>query len=173
MKFDIDKSIEILERTPSVLFSMLYNISEEWSFCNEGVDTWSAYDILGHLIHGERTDWMARVDIILSDEQDKTFTPFDRFGQFQESKGKSMNQLIDQFVLLRKRNIEYIRFKKLTESDFLKTGIHPTFGKVTLAQLLSTWAIHDLNHLAQIARVMAKQYKSEVGPWSEFLRILK
>ena len=173
MQFDLDKSIEILERTPGVLHALLDNISEEWSFCNEGLDTWSAYDVLGHLIHGERTDWMARVDIILSDSPDKTFTAFDRFAQFHESKGKSLNQLLNQFVVLRNRNLEYIRFKKLSADDFKKTGIHPSFGEVTLSQLLSTWAVHDLNHIAQIARVMANQYKDEVGPWKAYLRILK
>ncbi|HRI80449.1 MAG TPA: DinB family protein [Cyclobacteriaceae bacterium] len=173
MNFNLENSIQILERTPAVLDSMLLNISEQWTACNEGSDTWSAYDIVGHLIFGEKTDWVPRMDIILSEKPDKKFEPYDRFAQFRESKGKNISQLLNEFKTLRGRNVAYLRSKQLTTDQLLKKGIHPAFGNVTLAQLLSTWTVHDLNHIAQIARVMAKQYKSDVGPWVEYLGILK
>ncbi len=152
---------------------MLQNISNDWTSNNEGGDTWSAYDIIGHLIHGEKTDWMPRAEIILSGKGDKTFTPFDRFAQFEESKGKTLRQLLDEFSILRQNNIEQLRAKNITDDDLGKTGIHPALGEVTLSQLLATWAVHDLNHIAQICRVMAKQYEDEVGPWVDYLRILQ
>jgi uncharacterized damage-inducible protein DinB len=173
MNFTLEKSIEILERTPGVLTALLQNISADWTSRNEGGQTWSVYDIIGHLIHGEKTDWIPRADIILSEKPDKNFEPFDRFAQLEESKEKSLTQLLDEFSLLRKKNVEYLRSKKLTSKNLEEKGIHPAFGEVTLSQLLSTWVVHDLNHIAQISRVMAKQYKEEVGPWIEYLRILQ
>lgn len=173
MIFSLSNSIEILERTPEILNTMLRNMSEQWTMNNEGEGTWSVYDIIGHLIHGEKTDWIPRMEIILSDKDDKAFEPFDRFAQFEESKGKSLHQLLDEFKNLREKNIEQLRSKNLTDTDMMRTGIHPAFGEVTLAQLLSTWTVHDLNHIAQICRVMAKQYKEEVGPWTAYLGILK
>ena len=173
MNFSIVRSIEILERTPDVLIAMLQNVSADWTSSDEGIETWSAYDIVGHLIHGEKADWIPRMEIILSGRLDKTFEPFDRFAQFHESKGKSLTQLLDEFKRLRQKNIEHLRSKKLTDENIEEKGIHPTFGEVTLSQLLSTWTVHDLNHIAQISRVMAKQYKAEVGPWVEYLRILQ
>lgn len=172
MKFDLHKSVEILERTPIVIEDMLTDISDEWVINNEGPDTWSAYDIVGHLIHGEKTDWIPRIEIILSGKADKRFIPFDRFAQFTESKGKSLETLTAEFKTLRKNNIIKLRLKKIDPADLFKTGIHPEFGEVTLQQLLSTWVVHDLSHIAQIARVMSKQYKAEVGPWIEYLPIL-
>lgn len=171
-KFDLSKSLQILERTPFVVESMLGGLSKEWIETNEGPETWSPFDIVGHLIHGEKTDWVARIEIILSDRTDKTFKPFDRFAQFRESEGKTLRQLLGEFKTLRSRNIERIRSKGLTGSDLAKEGRHPDFGTVTLQQLLSTWTVHDLNHIAQISRVMAKQYEMEVGPWKEYLGIL-
>ncbi|MGA7721478.1 MAG: DinB family protein [Ignavibacteriaceae bacterium] len=173
MNFTIEKSIEILECTPNVLIAMLQNISPDWTTNNEGEETWSVYDIIGHLIHGEKTDWISRMEIILSGKPDKTFEPFDRFAQFEESKGKSLRHLLDEFKRLRKTNIEYLYFKKLSSKNLEEKGIHPAFGEVTLSQLLSAWTVHDLNHIAQISRVMAKQYKEEVGPWIGYLRILQ
>jgi hypothetical protein len=173
MTFTLEKSIEILERTPDVLNVMLQNLSTEWTANNEGGETWSAYDIVGHLIHGEKTDWMPRAGIILSSKADKTFEKFDRFSQFEDSKGKSLAELLVEFKILRKKNIELLRSKNLKQSDFRQKGIHPAFGEVTLSQLLSTWVVHDLNHIAQISRVIAKQYKTEVGPWVEYLGVLK
>lgn len=172
MNFSIEKSIEILERTPVVLETMLQNVSADWTTNNEGGETWSVFDVLGHLVHGEKTDWMARMEIILSDAPDKTFKSFDRFAQFEESKGKTLGQLLDEFRELRKKNTSLLRSKKLTRENLQETGVHPVFGKVTLAQLLSTWTVHDLDHISQISRVMAKQYKEDVGPWVEYLRIL-
>jgi len=173
MNFTVDKSLEILERTPQVLITMLQNISSDWTSVNEGGDTWSVYDIIGHLIHGEKTDWMPRTAIILSENSDKAFTPFDRFAQFENSKGKSLNQLLNEFKLLRESNVEHLRSKNITAKNLEQTGIHPAFGEVTLSQLLATWVAHDLNHIAQICRVMAKQYKTAVGPWTAYLRILQ
>lgn len=172
MKFDPQRTIEILERTPATLKALLSGISEQWYSNNEGGETWSPYDVIGHLVHGERTDWATRMEICLSDGPDKQFAPFDRYAQFHESKGKSLEQLLDEFETARTENLERWNSKNLSPTDYLKTGIHPTFGEVTLAQLLSTWAVHDLNHIAQISRVMAHQYKTEVGPWVEYLRIL-
>ena len=173
MNFTIEKSIEILECTPNVLIAMLQNISPGWTINNEGGETWSVYDIIGHLIHGEKTDWIPRMEIILSGKLDKIFEPFGRFAQFEESKGKSLLYLLDEFKRLRKKNIKYLYSKKLSSKNLEEKGIHPDFGEVTLSQLLSAWTIHDLNHIAQISRVMAKQYKEEVGPWIGYLRILQ
>lgn len=172
MDFNLNKSIEILERTPDVLATLLAGLSDEWIFNNEGGESWSTFDVMGHLIHGEKTDWLARTEIILSDKADKTFAPFDRFAQFEQSKGKTLSQLLDEFRELRKQNLASLTSKNITSEDLADTGIHPVFGAVTLEQLLATWVAHDLGHLAQIARVMAKQYKEEVGPWREFLPIL-
>lgn len=172
MSFTLEKSIEILERTPDVLIAMLQNISAEWTSNNEGGRTWSVYDIIGHLIEGERTDWIPRAEIILSENNEKKFEPFDRLAQFEQSKEKSLIQLLQEFKSLREKNIEYLRLKKLTDKNLGEKGIHPAFGEVTLSQLLSTWVVHDLNHIAQISRVMAKQYTAEVGPWIQYLKIL-
>ncbi len=173
MNFTVEKSIEIPEGTPKVLNDMLQNISDDWTSTNEGGDSWSAYDIIGHLIYGEKTDWMPRAEIILSGKNEKTFKPFDRFAQFEESKGKTLSQLLDEFTILWQNNIERLMAKNISDDDFGNTGIHPAFGEVTLLQLLATWVVHDLNHIAQICRVMAKQYQEEVGPWVEYLGILK
>ena len=173
MQFDLNKTLEILERTPRVLEVMLGGLSEEWTNSNEGAETWSAYDVMGHLIHGEKSDWIPRMEIILSEGRDKKFEPFDRFAQFRESQGKSLHQLLEEFKQIRERNIQHLRAKNLSAIDFAKTGIHPAFGEVTLLQLLSTWTVHDMNHIAQIARVMGKQYTTEVGPWKQYLGILK
>ena len=173
MNFSLSKSLQILERTPDVLIVMLQNISTEWTSNNEGGDTWSVYDIIGHLIHGEKTDWIQRMEIILSKNEDKTFEAFDRFAQFEASKGKTLGELLDEFKSIRRNNIDRLKFKNLTTEDLKKTGIHPALGEVTLSQLLSTWTVHDLNHLAQISRVMGKHYEREVGPWKKYLRILQ
>lgn len=172
MEFDLNKTFEILERTPKVLNELLPDLSGDWTKNNEGDDTWSPYDIIGHLIHGEHTDWMGRLNIILSDG-DKHFIPFDRTAMFKESEGKSLHQLLDEFSELRINNLEKLRSLKLSEDDLNRTGIHPAFGEVTLKQLLSTWTIHDLTHIAQITRVMAKQYKEAIGPWIAYFRVLQ
>ena len=173
MQFNLDQSIEILGQTPLVLKNLLIGLSEEWIQNNEGAETWSPYNIVGHLIHGEKTDWIPRAVIILSPNADKSFEPFDRFAQFRESEGKTLKQLLDEFKILRKQNIQHLRSMEITEADLEKVGKHPAFGAVTLKQLIATWMVHDLNHISQICQVMAKQYKDEVGPWSAYLGILK
>jgi len=173
MQYSIPKSLEILERTPAVLKTLLSGMSDDWTTQNEGENTWSPYDVVGHLIHGETTDWMQRMALILDENSDHVFKPFDRFAQFEESKGKSLGQLLDEFDAIRTQNLATLRSLNLHESQMDLIGIHPTFGQVTLRQLLATWVAHDLDHIMQIVRVMAKQYKEEVGPWVEFLRIMK
>jgi hypothetical protein len=173
MNFSLQQSISILERTPFVIEQLLNGLQDEWIFSNEGGETWSPYDVIGHMIHGEKSDWIARLEIILSDLSERRFTPFNRFAQFEESSGKSLKQLLNEFRTLRERNIAILKSKKLTEPEFVRIGIHPDLGNVSLKNLIATWAVHDLNHLSQIARVMAHQYKDEVGPWKEYLRILK
>lgn len=171
MKFDLNRSLEILASTPAVLEALLSNLSDEWLHSNEGPDTWSPYDIAGHLVHGERSDWMERTNIILFGD-DKYFKKFDRFAQFTESKGKTIHVLLAEFRKLREKNIEHVKSLQLTKDKLNMTGIHPAFGEVTLRQLLATWTVHDMNHLAQISRVLAKQYREETGPWIEYLPLL-
>ena len=172
IQFQLDQAINILKRTPKVLSCLLNDLPEEWIHNNEGEDTWSPFDIIGHFIHGEKTDWIPRAQLILSDREDKAFAPFDRFAQFEASKGKSLFELLSEFSVLRERNIELLEAMQLNSMDLAREGVHPEFGKVTLEQLLATWVTHDLGHIAQITRVMAKQYKDEVGPWSAYIPIL-
>jgi uncharacterized damage-inducible protein DinB len=168
-----EKSIEILEKTPDALFRLLENISPEWTSNNEGADSWSVFDVMGHLIHGDKTDWMTRMMVILSNDDNKAFTSFDRHAQSLTSQGKNLRQLLNEFKEIRHSNIETLRSLRISPSDLNKVGIHPVFGEVTLSQLLATWVVHDLDHIAQISRVMAKQYKEAVGPWIEYLKILR
>lgn len=172
MTFDLQKTIEILERTPGVLDALLNGISDSWIFANEGENTFSPFDVVGHLIHGERTDWIPRMEIILAGDPENAFKPYDRFAQFTESKGKSLNQLLDEFKSLRAHNLDILRKKDFSAIDFQKKATHPALGKVTLQELLSTWTVHDLSHIGQIVRVMSKQYKDDVGPWQAYLPIL-
>ena len=172
MRFEIEKSIEILRKTPLVLESMLTGLSEDWLKNNEGEDTWSPYDVVGHLIHGEKTDWMVRTKIILSDSADKSFEPFDRFAQMGNGEEPDIDELLLEFRELREKNLGELASLQLTASDLSRKGRHPELGAVNLKQLLSTWVVHDLGHIAQIARVMAKQYAAEVGPWKAYLGIL-
>ena len=173
MTFDLEKCMEVLERTPAVLDLMLAGLSDEWTQANEGPETWSPYDVIGHLIHGERTDWMTRLDIIRSDGPDKAFAPFDRFAQFDESRGKTLTDLLREFRAIRQANLARLRALNLQAADYDRTGIHPRFGTVTMRQLLATWTVHDLDHVMQISRVMAKQIGAETGPWVEYLRIIR
>jgi len=163
MKFDLSKAIEILDRTPAVLKSLLGNLNNDWVTQNEGPETFSSFDVVGHLIHGERTDWVVRAKIILSDGIEKPFTAYNRFAQYKESKGKTIQQLLDEFELVRIENIGWLQSIQLTEDDLDRKGMHPVLGEVSLRNLLSTWVEYDLTHLAQITRVMAKQYKKEMG----------
>ena len=151
---------------------MLADLPPAWTDADEGPDTWSPYVIVGHLIHGERTDWIPRAQIILEQGANRRFTPYDRFAQFHESKGKTLAQLLDEFDRLRADNLKTLRGWNLTVAQLSLTGEHPEFGPVTLAQLLSTWVGHDLGHIAQTARVMAKQYRDAVGPWRAYLPVM-
>ena len=172
MHYNVDKALEILAATPNVLQTFLKDLSDDWIFSDEGQDTWSAFDIVGHLIHGEKTDWIPRLNIILGDSENKVFKPFDRFAQFEASKGKSLRDLLEEFIALRQENLNYVKRLNLNESHLNLEGTHPDLGIVTLKHLLATWVAHDLGHIAQIARVMAKQYKDEVGPWTAYISIL-
>lgn len=172
MEYSFNKAIEILERTPEVLQALLMGLSEDWTHNNEGENTWSPFDVIGHLIHGEQTDWLERTLIILSNSENKTFKSFDRFAQFEISKGKTLAQLLNQFSELRNENLKKFKALNLTEDQLPLKGMHPELGEVTLKQLLACWVTHDLGHIAQITRVMAKQYKDEVGPWQAYIPIL-
>jgi len=172
MKYSLQSSYEILERTPAVLKSLLSGLSDDWVMNNEGPDTFSPYDVVGHLINGENTDWRPRTNMILEYGDSKTFVRFDRFAQYEASKGKTLSQLLDEFEESRKENMKWFRSLQISEADLDKKGMHPVLGQVTLRNLLATWVIHDLTHIAQITRVMAKQYKGEMGPWLEFFRLM-
>ncbi|MBT8324388.1 MAG: DinB family protein [Winogradskyella sp.] len=172
MTFKIDKSLEILNRTPMVLETLLGGLSKDWLKNNEGENTWSPYNVVGHLVHGEKTDWMTRVKIVLSETGNKTFTPFDRFAQMQADQSIPIETLLSEFKTLRQKNLTELNALKIDDSKLNMEGMHPALGVVKLKQLLSTWVAHDLGHIAQITRVMAKQYKSEVGPWKNYLGIL-
>jgi hypothetical protein len=172
MRFDLPLGIEILERTPRVMRELLAGLSSEWLDGNEGPDTWSPYVIVGHLIHGEKTDWIPRARIILAQSDDRRFTPFDRFAQFRESEGKSLAELLDEFASLRSDNLAVLEGWHLTDDQLALEGVHPEFGQVTMRQLLATWVAHDLGHIAQTARVMAKQYRDAVGPWRAYLPVM-
>ena len=172
MKYSVEAAIELLERTPGVLEAMLRGLSDQWMYANEGEDTWSPFQVVGHLIEGERNDWIPRCQIVLSDSENKTFKPFDRHSQEEWIKGKCIEDLLETFRDHREQNIQILRSFQLNEEKLNRTGIHPAFGEVTLRQHLSTWMAHDQSHLAQIARVLAKQYRDECGPWTEYLPIL-
>lgn len=172
MQYQLDEAVDILGRTPAVLRALLAGLPEEWVRGNEGADTFSPFDVVGHLIDGEETDWMARAEIILRRGPDLTFQPYDRFRHRARNAGRSLESLLDEFARLRAANLEQVRSWRLTEAQLALPGQHPRLGPVTLRHLLATWVAHDLGHLAQIARVMAKQYRSEVGPWIQFLPVL-
>jgi hypothetical protein len=172
MTFDLKNAIALLARTPKIMRAWLEGMPQDWLYVNEGDQSWSAFDIVGHFIHGERTDWIPRARIILSANEDKTFVSFDRFAQFEDSQGKTLTDLLDTFEELRRANLEELRDFGLEVEDYQKTGIHPELGLVNLGQLLATWVVHDLDHLAQIAQIMGRQYREDVGPWGEYLGIL-
>jgi hypothetical protein len=173
MRYNIDDSIAILERTPGVLSALLGGLPECWTLATEGGESWSSYDIVGHLIHGDNTDWMQRLGIILEHGESLPFTPFDRYAQFTESQGKSLQDLLVEFAGLRTANLEILRALQLDDEQLKLTGTHPALGTVTLGNLLATWTAHDLGHIYQITRTMAAQYKSEVGPWIGYMRVLQ
>jgi DinB superfamily len=172
MEFDLALALPVLQRTPATLRTLLAGLPPEWTDANEGPETWSAYDVVGHLIHGERADWIPRARIILERGRNTPFEPFDRFAQFRDSKGKSLAELLDEFERLRGESLATLEGWRLTDAQLSREGEHPQFGAVTLRQLLATWTAHDVSHVAQIARVMAKQYRDAVGPWRAFLPIM-
>lgn len=172
MKFELATGIAVLERTPGALRALLEGLPSDWTDATEGTDTWSPWVVVGHLIHGERTDWIPRAGIILAQGADRRFAPYDRFAQFRESRGKSLAELLDEFARLRARNLATLAGWQLGEHQLALEGEHPDFGPVTLRQLLATWVAHDLGHVAQVARVMAKQYREAVGPWRGYLPIM-
>ncbi len=177
-QFKLAEVVAVLSRTPATLDALLRGLPDTWVRGNEGCskdgkDTWSAFDIVGHLIHGERTDWMSRARIILENGEARPFDPFDRLAQFKESEGKSLAQLLDEFARLREESLVALRALNLQPEDFARRGKHPDLGVVTLSELLATWAVHDFTHLHQLSRVMAYQYRDAVGPWSAYLGVLK
>ena len=172
-EFSPSDALAILTRTPAILNAWLRGLPDACVLRNEGKDTWSAFDIVGHLIVGERTDWMPRVRVILEDGEARPFDPFDRFAQAKESQGKSLEQLLDDFTRLRRENLAGLRAQNLQPEDMTRRGRHPALGVVTLSELLATWAVHDLTHVHQLARVMAHQYRDAVGPWSAYLGVLQ
>ncbi|MEM1320788.1 MAG: DinB family protein [Bacteroidota bacterium] len=172
MSFHLNTIFSTLQSTPTIFHALLDHLPTSWVHQNEGGETWSPYDIVGHMVHGEKTDWIPRAQIILSDRADKTFTPFDRFAQERESVGKTLDQLIKEFAQLRKASLNTLRSFDLSEENLKREGIHPAFGAVTLQQLLATWSVHDLSHIHQLTRVIAKNQKEETGPWVDYLSFL-
>ena len=173
MEFRLDRAREILERTPATLKAMLQDLPAEWTSPNEGAGTWSPHEVVAHLIHGERADWIPRARIILAGDERATFTPFEREGGFAEARRQPLNSLLQTFARLRSENLRTLGRLEVGEKQLDMAATHPTFGRVTMRQLLATWVVHDLNHVVQISRVMSKQYDQAVGPWKEFLGVLK
>jgi hypothetical protein len=173
MEHNLEDTLVLLARTPQVLNALLRDLPQKWTSCNEGESTWSPFEVVGHLNHAERTDWMPRVHMILKFGEAKPFAAFDRWGMAHEIAGKTLGQLLDAFADLRSENLRQLRDLNLQPTDLQLGGRHPAFGRVTLSELLATWAAHDLTHLHQIARVMAHQYREAVGPWSAYLGVLQ
>ena len=172
MTFDLNDGEAVLERTPRVLEALLSGLPRAWTTGNEGTDTWSPFDVVGHLIDGELTDWMTRLHVILAQGPNRRFEPFDRFRHAGRNTHRALEDLLAEFRQLREKNLGELRALHLTPVQLQLTGEHPEFGTVTLAQLLATWVAHDLGHIAQITRVMAKQYRQAVGPWEAYLPVL-
>lgn len=173
MDFQLSDALPLLQRTPSVLRSLLGGLPAAWASANEGPNTWNPYDVVGHLIHGERADWIPRIEHILNLGESEAFKPFDREAMFHESRNKSLAQLLDEFDAERTTSLARLAELQISGADLDRIGRHPKFGVVTMRQLLSTWVAHDLTHISQIVRVMAVQYSEAVGPWAEFLSVLK
>ncbi len=172
MRFELNRALEVLEGTPATFRALLGGLSDAWTEPNEGPETFSAWDNLGHLVHAERADWVPRARIILAGDPNGRFPPFDRFAHYRESRGKSVGDLLDEFAILRMENLATVRGWDLSEPELDLEASHPELGRVALRQLLATWVAHDLGHLAQTARVMAKQYREAVGPWRAYLPVL-
>ena len=172
MKYSVEQAIEILGNTPTVLKELLNNVSDEWLYNNEGRDTFSPFDVVGHLILGERSDWINRARTIIEHGESKTFEPFDRFSMLKENSKRSIDELLIEFETLRRDNLRILREMSIDPNSLELKGRHPQFGPVSLENHLATWVVHDLNHIAQISRVMAKNYKENAGPWQAYLPVL-
>jgi hypothetical protein len=170
--FVLDDAVMLLARTPATLDVLLRGLPDAWSMAHEGGDTWSPFDVIGHLIHGERTDWVPRAKIILEHGETRAFDKFNRLAQFAESENRTLASLLEEFAVLRQDGLRELAALRLTEADLDRRGRHPELGVVTLRQLLATWVAHDLDHVMQISRVLARQYSDEVGPWRAYLRII-
>jgi DinB superfamily len=170
--FSLDEAVPVLERTPAVLRALLADLPEPWISATEGEGTWSPFDVVGHLIHGERTDWIPRAELILREGESVAFTPFDRFAMFEESRGRTLAELLDTFAALRAANVRRLHALASPSTDLSQRGRHPELGTVTLGQHLATWVAHDLSHIGQIVRVMARRYTTAVGPWRVYLPLL-
>ena len=172
MPFQLDRSIDVLRRTPSVVTSLLHGIDDSWSRATEGPDTFSPFDVIGHLIDGDETDWMTRARVLLAGDPAATFAPYDRFRHRTRNIDRTLPSLLEEFAALRAANLSELTARSLSGDDLNRTATHPSLGEVTLRQLLATWVVHDLGHIAQIARVMAKQYRDDIGPWAAFLPVV-
>lgn len=172
MKFQIEQAVEILSQTPKTVKSLLGNLSDDWIKKEANSENWSPFDIVGHLIHAEETDWIPRAEIILSQRENQTFEPFDRFAQFEKSRGKTLNELIETFADLREKSLATLSEMNMTEEKLELKGMHPELGEVTLEQLIATWAVHDLTHIRQTVMVLANKYAENVGAWKQYLSIL-
>jgi hypothetical protein len=173
MRFELSEALPVLERTPRALRELLAGLPEPWIRATEGSETWSPFDVIGHLVHGERTDWLPRIEHILSEGEARPFPPFDRYAQFEASRGKRIEELLDTFAELRGASLTRLRALALDPADLQRRGRHPELGLVTLEQHLSTWVAHDLSHIGQIVRVMGRAYTTEVGPWRAYLPMLE
>jgi hypothetical protein len=173
MEHNLEHTLSLLTRTPAALNALLRDLPETWTFRNEGENTMSAFDVVGHLIHAERTNWIPRAKMVLQFGETQAFDPFDRWAQVRESQGKSLGQLLDEFGRLRSESLGELQELNLRKEDLGRRGRHPALGVVTLSELLATWAAHDLTHLHQISRIMAHQYREAVGPYSAYLGVLK
>lgn len=173
MEFTFETATPLLARTPAVLRALLLELPSPWIEATEGPDTWNPFDVVGHLIHGERTDWMPRVEHLLAHGESVAFIPFDRIAMFEASRGRTLAELLETFASLRESSLARLAALGLTSADLPRRGRHPALGTVTLGQLLSSWVVHDLDHIVQISRVMARQYTEAVGPWVEYMRILR
>ena len=173
MKFQIEQVVEMLSQTPATVKSLLGNLSDDWIENAPDSENWSPFDIVGHLIHGEETDWIPRAEIILAQGENTTFEPFDRFAQLEKSKGKTLSELLETFAAARARSLDVLREMNLDEEKLQLKGNHPELGEVTLEQLLATWVVHDLTHIKQIVTVLAHKYAENVGVWKQYLSILQ
>jgi len=172
MPFELTQALEVLRRTPGVLHALLAGLDDRWTRATEGPETFSPFDVVGHLVDGEETDWIPRARLILARGTNLTFEPYDRFRHYARNADRVLGSLLDEFARLRRANLDLLRSWQLTPATLDLPGDHPGLGRVTLRQLLAAWVVHDLGHVAQVARVMAKQYRADAGPWVEYLPVL-